>query len=157
MHATLFPELLKQYGTKVKFIYRDYPLVEIHPWAMHAAVDANCLAAQNNDAYWEFADYVHGNQRKVAGKNPEETFANLDNAARDEVRTYKLDEAKLNACMTKQDESAVRASMAQGDQIGVDSTPTLFINGERVSGAVPPEDMRAMIDRALADAGKPQK
>ncbi len=44
MHATLFPALLKEYGNKVRFIYKDYPLVEIHPWAMHAAVDANCLA-----------------------------------------------------------------------------------------------------------------
>jgi protein-disulfide isomerase len=155
MHATLFPALLKQYGDKVKFIYKDYPLVEIHPWAMHAAVDANCLADQNNDAYWEFADYIHGNQRTVAGKSPEEAFANLDKAAQDEAGKYKLDEPKLSACMKKQDESAVRTSMAQADKIGVDSTPTLFINGERVSGAVPEEDMRTMIDRALADTGKP--
>jgi protein-disulfide isomerase len=154
MHATLFPAMLKQYGDKVRFVYKDYPLVEIHPWAMHAAVDANCLAEQNNDAYWEFADYIHGNQRAVAGKSPEEAFANLDKAAQDKAGKYNLDEPKLNACMKKQDESAVRASMVQGDKIGVDSTPTLFINGERVSGAVPEEDMRVMIDRALADAGK---
>jgi protein-disulfide isomerase len=154
MHATLFPGLLKQYGDKVRFIYKDYPLVEIHPWAMHAAVDANCLADQNNDAYWEFADYIHNNQRAVAGKSPEEAFANLDKVARDEAGKHNLDAPKLTACLEKQDESAVRASMAQGDKIGVDSTPTLFINGERVSGYVPEEDMRVMIDRALADAGK---
>ena len=46
MHATLFPGLLKTYGDRVKFIYKDYPLLEIHPWAMHAAIDANCLAAK---------------------------------------------------------------------------------------------------------------
>lgn len=154
MHATLFPALLKQYGDQVRFIYKDYPLVEIHPWAMHAAIDANCLAEQNNDAYWEFADYIHNNQRAVAGKNPEEAFANLDKAAQEEAGKHKLDEPKLNACLKKQDEGAVRTSMAQGDKIGVDSTPTLFINGERVSGYVPEEDMRVMIDRALADAGK---
>ncbi len=44
MHQTLFPEILKEYGDRVTFIYKDFPLVEIHPWAMHAAVDANCLA-----------------------------------------------------------------------------------------------------------------
>ena len=154
MHSTLFPGLLKQYGDKVKFVYKDYPLVEIHPWAMHAAVDANCLSEQNNDAYWEFADYVHSNPRAVAGKSPEEAFANLDKAAQDEAGKHNLDAPKLNACLKKQDESGVRASMTQGDKIGVDSTPTLFINGERVSGYVPEEDMRVMIDRALADAGK---
>ncbi len=155
MHAVLFPALLKQYGDKVRFIYKDYPLVEIHPWAMHAAIDANCLADQNNDAYWEFADYIHNNQRMVAGRSPEEAFANLDKVAQDEAGKYKLDGPKLSACMKKQDESAIRLSIAQGDKIGVDSTPTLFINGERVSGAVAEDDMRAMIDRALADSGKP--
>ena len=155
MHATLFPSLLKQYGDKVKFIYKDYPLVEIHPWAMHAAVDANCLADQNNDAYWEFADYIHANQRAVAAGNPTEAFANLDKVARDEAGKFKLDEPRLSACMKKQDESAVRASMAQADKIGVDSTPTLFVNGERLSGAIPEEEMRVIIDRALADTGKP--
>ncbi|HXB22227.1 MAG TPA: thioredoxin domain-containing protein [Candidatus Solibacter sp.] len=154
MHATLFPSLLQQYGDKVRFIYKDYPLVEIHPWAMHAAVDANCLADQNNDAYWEFADYIHSNQRKVAGANSDEAFANLDKAAQDEAGKFKLDEPKLSACMKKQDQSAVRASMAQAEKVGVDSTPTLFINGERISGAVPEEEMRTIIDRALTDAGK---
>ena len=50
-HQTLFPELLKEYGDRVAFIYKDFPLSEIHPWAIHAAVDANCLAALSNDAY----------------------------------------------------------------------------------------------------------
>jgi thiol-disulfide isomerase/thioredoxin len=50
MHQTLFPEVLKEYGDRVAFVYKDFPLAEIHPWAIHAAVDANCLAAQNNDA-----------------------------------------------------------------------------------------------------------
>ncbi|PYX48870.1 MAG: hypothetical protein DMG79_10750, partial [Acidobacteria bacterium] len=43
MHQTLFPEIFKEYGDRVTFIYKDDPLTEIHPWALHAAVDANCL------------------------------------------------------------------------------------------------------------------
>jgi len=154
MHATLFPTLLQAYGDRIKFIYKDYPLVEIHPWAMHAAIDGNCLAEQNSDAYWEFADYVHANQRSVAGANPGEAFANLDKAAQEQGTKHHVDQQKLNACMKKQDESGVRASMAEGDKLGVDSTPTLFINGERLSGAVPEEQMRSIIDRALVDAGQ---
>jgi thioredoxin-related protein len=41
MHRTLFPEIFKEYGDRVTFIYKDDPLTEIHPWALHAAVDAN--------------------------------------------------------------------------------------------------------------------
>src|SRR6202049_3474040 len=65
MHQTLFSEILKEYGDRVTFIYKDDPLTEIHPWALHAAVDANCLAAQSGDAYWDFADYIHANKREV--------------------------------------------------------------------------------------------
>src|SRR5271166_1853776 len=68
VHATLFPGLFKEYGDRVLFIYKDYPIDEIHPWAMHAAVDANCLGAQNNDAYWEYADYLHNNGNAVSGQ-----------------------------------------------------------------------------------------
>jgi protein-disulfide isomerase len=153
MHATLFPNLLKTYGDRVKIIYKDYPLTEIHPWAMHAAVDANCLGDQNNDAYWEFADYVHANQKLVAGANPGEAFTNLDRAASQQGDKHHLDLQKLNGCIKKSDESAIRTSMAEGDKLGVDSTPTMFINGERLSGAIPEEQLRAILDRALLAAG----
>src|SRR5215831_7843794 len=65
MHQTLFPQIFKEYGDRVTFVYKDYPLAEIHPWAIHAAVNAGCLAAQNNDAYWDFADYIHANKQAV--------------------------------------------------------------------------------------------
>ena len=46
MHQALFPATLNRYKDKVRFVYKDNPLMEIHPWALRAAVDANCLAAQ---------------------------------------------------------------------------------------------------------------
>lgn len=154
MHSTLFSSVFKDYADKVKVIYKDYPLVEIHPWAMHAAVDGNCLAAQNSDAYWEFADYVHANQRLVAGKSPAEAFTNLDGYVQEEAKKHQLDPEKLQACVKKQDESGVRASMAEGDKLGIDSTPTIFINGEKFTGAVPESELRAALNRALADSGQ---
>jgi protein-disulfide isomerase len=156
MHQTLFPELLKEYGDRVTFIYKDYPLAEIHPWAIHAAVDANCLAAQNNDAFWDFADYIHANQREVSSaKNPDERLAALDKLALLQAEKHNLDTAKLQSCTKAQDETAVKASMKEGDEIGVSATPTMFINGEKIDGAVPPSEIRAALDRALRDAGQP--
>src|ERR1700683_4882791 len=82
LHRTLFPEILKEYGDRVTFIYKDDPLSEIHPWAIHAAVDANCLAAQNVDAYWDFADYIHANKREVdSEKTPGARFEAIDKMA----------------------------------------------------------------------------
>jgi len=155
MHSALFPDLVQRYGDKVKIVYKDYPLIEIHPWAMHAAVDANCLADQNGTAYWEFADYVHANRNTIGGKSQQEAFTNLDSAAGSQVSKYHLDTAKAEACFKKQDEVAVRGSMAEADKLGVDSTPTLFVNGERISGVVPEDTLHAIIDRALAEAGQP--
>lgn len=156
MHQTLFPGLLKEYGDRVQFIYKDFPLVEIHPWAMHAAIDANCLASQNNDAYWQFADYLHSNQKAIgAEKGHDAQFAAIDAAALKQAQDLKLDAAKLQSCVKTQDETAVKASMHEGEALGIEATPTMFVNGEKIDGALPIEEVRAVLDRALQQAGVP--
>ncbi len=156
MHQTLFPQLLKEYGDRVTFIYKDYPLVEIHPWATHAAVDANCLAAQNGDAYWDFADYIHANQRDVSNeKTPGARFAAIDKMTMLQGQKHNVDAEKLQACIKAQDEGAVKASMKEAEGVGVSATPTIFINGQKIDGAVPIGEVRAALDRALKDAGQP--
>jgi protein-disulfide isomerase len=154
MHSNLFPTLLKEYGDRVLFIYKDYPLDEIHPWAIHAAVNANCLAAQNADAYWDFADYVHNNQKEInGGRGIENQYGELDKVATVQGQKHNLDTAKLQACVKAQDDKAVRASQREGDRVGVSATPAMFVNGQKVDGAVPIEDLRAILDGALRDAG----
>ncbi|MGA9529187.1 MAG: thioredoxin domain-containing protein [Terriglobales bacterium] len=153
MHATIL-ELFKEYGDRVRFVYKDYPLEEIHPWAVHAAVDANCIAAQSSDAYWDYADYLHANQQAVGGgKSREAAMAELDRLAAINGERHKLDIAKLQACVKAQDEKTVRASMNEGDAIGVEATPTIFVNGQKLDGAVPANELRAALDGALKDAG----
>lgn len=154
LHSTLFENVFKDYADRIKVIYKDYPLIEIHPWAMRAAVDGNCLGEQNSPAYWDFADYIHANQKLMAGKSRTDAFSNVDNLAKEQAQKHQLNADKLQACMQKQDETAVRASMAEGDKLGVDSTPTLFINGERFTGAVPEAELRSALDRALAESGQ---
>jgi len=154
MHQTLFPELLKEYGDRVQFVYKDFPLAEIHPWATHAAVDANCLAAQNSEAYWEFADYIHGNQRQVSSeKTREAEFASLDRLTTEEGEKHNLDQTKLQSCIKAQNEDAVKASLKEGETLGVSATPTLFVNGQEMDGALPVSDVRAALDSALQQAG----
>jgi protein-disulfide isomerase len=156
MHSTLFPEILKEYGDRVTFFYKDYPLAEIHPWAIHAAVDANCLAAQNADAYWDFADYIHSNRHEVDNeKTSGARLVAIDKAALLQGQKHNVDGVKLQACVKAQNEDAVRASMKEGDGIGVNATPTLFVNGQKVDGAVPASEVRAALDNALRDAGQP--
>jgi protein-disulfide isomerase len=155
MHSTLFPGLLKEYGDRVTFVYKDYPLAEMHPWAIHAAVDANCLAAQNADAYWDFADTIHSHKREVdSEKTPDGRLALIDRVALAQGQKHSVDQGKLEACVKAQNEDAVRASMKEADEIGVSATPTLFINGQKVDGAVPVSELRAALDAAIKDAGQ---
>ena len=156
MHQTLFPEIFKEYGDRVDFVYKDYPLTEIHPWASHAAVDANCLAAQNDDAYWDFADYIHANKREVdAEKTPVARFDAIDKMAMLQGQKHNVDAGKLQACVKAQNDDAVKASMKEAEGLGVNATPTLFINGRKIDGAVPVDEVRAALDSALRDAGQP--
>jgi protein-disulfide isomerase len=156
MHSELFPATLNHYGNLVRFIYKDSPLADMHPWAMHASVDANCLAAQNGAVYWSYVDYVHGHSQEISGdkSDPAKSFAALDRIARQEATLAKLDEGTLNVCLSKQDEAPVLASTKEADALGLEGTPMLFVNGEKVNGAVPQDELWAVIDRALRDAGE---
>ena len=153
MHATLFPQIFKEYGDRVLIVYKDYPLEEIHPWAVHAAIDANCLASQSADAYWDYADYLHANQHAVSAKGRDGENAELDRLAMLQGQTHKLDAPKLQACLKAQDDKAVRASLKEGDDLGVNATPALFVNGQKLDGAVPIEEVRAALDQAFRNAG----
>jgi protein-disulfide isomerase len=155
MHQQLFPETLDRYKDKVRFVYKDDPLTEIHPWALHAAIDANCLASQNGSAYWGYVDYLHAHGQDVTGedRDPKKSYAVLDRIAREQGKIFTLDAAKLDVCLQKQDEAAVRASMKEAEDLGIEGTPYLFIDGEHVDGAQPEEQVWLVIDRALRAAG----
>lgn len=156
MHQSLFPSTLERYKDQVRFIYKDDPLTELHPWAMHAAVDANCIAAQSPDTYWVYVDYLHSHAAEISGpdRNLAKSSEALDRIARQEGTLAKLDGSKLDACIAKQDETQVRASAHEAETLGVDGTPALFIEGERINGAVPEEQVWMVIDRALRAAGE---
>lgn len=155
MHSELFPETLDHYKGLIKIVYRDLPLEELHPWAMHAAVNANCLADQSPVAYWSYVDYLHMHGEDVTGADRDLTksMATLDKLAKEQGETNKLDAAKLDACITKQDEQPVRAEMKLADALNIAQTPTLFINGEMLAGALPTDTLWHIIDRALLAEG----
>jgi protein-disulfide isomerase len=156
MHQTLFPELLKEYGDRVEFVYKDYPLSEIHPWATHAAVDANCLGAQSPDVYWEFADFVHSSQQVFnSQRGLEAQFTALDHFTLQEAQKNGLNMTALQSCIQAQNEDAIKASKKEAEAIGVDSTPAMFVNGQKIDGALPIAEIRAVLDSALEQAGVP--
>ena len=156
MHQSLFPDTMERYKDQVRFIYKDDPLTELHPWAMRAAIDANCIGEQSGAVYWTYVDYLHSHGQEINGEDRDvnKSFAALDRIARQEATLGKLDEPKLNSCIAKQDETQVKASAKEADTLGVSGTPAIFVEGERIEGFVPEQQLWAVIDRALRAAGE---
>jgi protein-disulfide isomerase len=166
-HDSFFPAVLQRYGDKVHIVYKDFPL-EQHPWATHAAVDVNCLAAQSPAGYWDLVDYIHGHAEDI-GSDPnakpdatkpdapkhtlDRAYTQLDKLTREQGAQQKVDAVKLDSCIAKQDTSVVDASKLVGTSLNVESTPTYFINGEKFEGALPIDYVFARIDDALRAEG----
>jgi protein-disulfide isomerase len=166
LHASIFPALTERYKDQVRIVYRDFPLDQ-HPWAMRAAVDTNCLAAQSNAGYWNVVDYVHAHEGEIGASldpaakdsGPEtktlvRATEQLDKLTRDQAVFQKVDLTKFDACIKAQDTKAIEASKTLGNGLGVDSTPSLFINGDKIDGAVPLAFLFKIIDQALIAEGK---
>lgn len=151
MHQELL-SLLPSYGDRIKVYYKDFPLFEIHPWASRAAIDSNCLAKENSAAFWNFADYVHANGAKISGqKKPlQEQFAAVDKIALD----IGGKSPALAQCIKEQPSKDLDSSVKEAESLGVNATPFLFVNGQKVEGAVPEADLRSILDGALRDAGQ---
>jgi protein-disulfide isomerase len=156
MHQILFPTAANRYGDAVRFIYKDNPLVEMHPWALHAAVDATCLADQSPTAYWSYVDTVHARGQEVSGstRDLQQSFTVLDRMAQNEAQRTDVDASRLQACIRRQDEAPVRRSMKEAAQLGLNFTPALFVNGEEIRGFTSEEDIWTVIDRAVRETGK---
>jgi len=153
MHATLMQEILPEYGDRIKIVYKDFPL-SMHPWAQHSANDANCLASENGTAYWEFADYVHANQKSInAGQDLQKSKVELDRIALDMGKKNGADLTRLQACLKAQPDKTLKASMAEGESLGLNATPTLFINGQKLEGAVDADEVKAILNQQLLAAG----
>lgn len=153
LHSTLTQEILPQYGDKIRIVYKDYPL-PMHPWAKHAANDANCLAKESPASFWEFADYVHANQHQISGdKDLNKSLAELDRITLDLGKKNGANVDALQACVKKQPDAPLKASMDEAESMGVQATPTMFINGQRLEGAVDADDVKLVLNEQLKAAG----
>jgi protein-disulfide isomerase len=155
MYITVVNEVMNKYRDRVKIVMKDFPILDAHPWAMRAAVDAHCLADQDLAAYWEFSDYVHTRQPEVGAKVLKQGVvdtAAMDAIARDSAAKHPVKADVLQACIAAQDQSKVLASLAEGKSLGVSATPTMFVNGQEVEGIQTVETLRLVLDRALSEA-----
>jgi len=155
MYVALFNEVMTRYRDRVKVVMKDFPILDAHPWAMRAAVDAHCLADQSLPAYWQFSDYVHTHQQEVMAKFREAGADGpkaIDTLAASSAEKSGVKPEPLQACFARQDQTPVELSMAEGRSLGVSATPTLFVNGQEIEGILSTEKIRMVLDHALAEA-----
>jgi protein-disulfide isomerase len=131
-------QMLKDYAGRIRFAFKEFPLASIHPYAELAAEAA--LAAKAQGKFWPYHDALYANQTMLARSNLDAYAMTLS------LDMTKFDDA-LDAGTFK---SAVAADVAQGTSVGVEGTPTFFVNGIAVVGAVPYADLQSVIDRELA-------
>jgi len=136
----LFPTLKaveRNYSGKVRIVYRQFPLTNVHPHAQKAAEASLCASEQQR--FWEFHDSLFGNQQELT----------VDALKRRAVE-LKLNTASFNACLDSGKQAgAVKKDVEEGSKAGVTGTPALFINGRLLSGNQPYAEIRDLIEDEL--------
>jgi protein-disulfide isomerase len=120
-------ELLPDYP-QVRLVFKDFPLEQIHPWAMTAALVGRCAFQQSPDAFWKVHDLIYDNQDRITPASAYDTLLQLASDAG-------VNSAPLRACVADPETAqSVRKTMAEGTSLEVESTPTTFVNGRTVLG-----------------------
>jgi protein-disulfide isomerase len=141
---TLRQNLLSAYPTQVRVYFKDLPLDSIHPWARPAAIAGRCAFRQNPASFWNYHDWMFAHQAEI---NP----TNFKDKIMEWAKTDKeIDGLQLGRCVdTKATEAEVDRNVAEAKVLGVNSTPTLFINGRRIAEKLDWPTLRAIIDNEI--------
>jgi protein-disulfide isomerase len=147
-HDELTKNLYKTYTPQqVRFVFKHFPLTG-HDWAETAAVASECAANQKESAFWPMSDYFFNNQARV-------TKDNVQKEALTAAKAAGLDVGAFEKCLANPAElERVRDSKKEGVAAGVNSTPTLFINGRMRRGFRDFDDIKVVVDEKLQNSTK---
>jgi protein-disulfide isomerase len=145
------PKLDKFMSTakNVRLVYQNFPL-PMHDWAAKAAAYGDCVARASNSAFWKFVQGTFDAQSDITAANADEKLTAIATAAG-------VKGADIAVCAAKPEtESHVDASIALGTMLGVNSTPTLYINGRAVNSiaTLPDDVLQKLVDFAASNPGK---
>jgi protein-disulfide isomerase len=116
---------------QTQVVFKDFPIEQLHPWARTAALAGRCAYQQDPKAFWKMYDLIYDGQDLISAAN---AWAKMNDFA----GQTGLDLAAFKSCLASPEAAAaVDASRANGQQLEVSSTPTVFVNGRRIVGADP--------------------
>jgi len=139
--------LFERYGGRVRFVYKHFPLVGLRAWSEDAALAGACAYRQGNDRFWALHPKLFQSPARLKERTP--ALAEL-------AREAGLDVPAFRTCLEKREtQGEVDRDVAEGDALGVEGTPTFYVNGRPIEGLVPAEDFLAIVDEELAAATRP--
>ncbi len=128
-----------------RVVFQNYPL-PMHDWAMKAASYADCVGRSSPDGFWKFVQSIYAAQSDITTFNVDEKLTGFADAA-----GVKGSEAAACAALPETT-TRVQHSMDLGKELDVNSTPTIFINGRKISaGGLPYEELQKLVDFAAKD------
>ncbi|MBM3382009.1 MAG: DsbA family protein [Betaproteobacteria bacterium] len=131
-------QIVKKYEGKVRWVYRDFPLREIHPEALPAAVAANCAGEQGK--YFEMHHALFENYQTLGAQLYKDLASKIG-----------VDAGKFETCMKDpKQENEVLKDAQEGQNLGINGTPAYFVNGRKLGGAVNEAEFSRLIDEELA-------
>jgi protein-disulfide isomerase len=135
--APVLRDLLKEYPTQVRLLFRNMPLTAVHPNAQKAAEAGVCADSQGK--FWVMHDLLYAEQNSLSA-----------DALKEKAKRLNLESPAFDECLDAGQGAAVKTDLDAGEQLGIASTPASFLNGRFVGGALPLFQWRALVDDELA-------
>ena len=141
---TLRKNLLTDFPTQVRLYFKTFPLDTLHPWARQAAIAGRCVYNQMPADFWMYHDWIFEHQSEM-----------LPESLKDRVLTWakdrpNIDTLKLSQCIdNKSSEADVNRNVTEGTALGVDRTPTLFLNGRKIDQTMDWASLKGLIQQEI--------
>jgi protein-disulfide isomerase len=136
-YSTVYDRLYQTYSEQVRFVYRDFPLISLHPNAHAAAVAADCAGAQGR--YWDYFRLLYGDSR---GLGNAQYLAYAQEAG--------LNVSEFSSCISSNKyDNEIDLDIQDGERLGVNGVPAFFVNDQLISGMQPFETFQQAIEKEL--------
>lgn len=137
---TLRAKLPATYPESVRVYFRDFPIPQLHAWAMEAAVAGRCIYRLYPDQFWRFHDWLFTNQKTISAQNLHDRIHGL-------LKGPRADPAGVARCIRyRENDADIKETLAEVASLQLDSAPTLFVNGRKLVGAIEWSSLKQIID-----------
>jgi len=146
-HKFLETEFLPKYGNQVRIVFKEYPLT-FHTWSTVGAVANQCAYQADPAKYLNYRSLIFGAQDSINAENVRDRLLSLGDKDG-------LDKVTLAACLdAKASLPRIEASVREAQTLGVNKTPTIFVNGRIIIGVPAAADFYKIVDEAMAASDK---